>query len=39
MNEVFTSEATDDLLSLYCQLEAIAMAVRSPLMWAEPMPL
>ena len=36
MNEVLTSEATDDLLSLYCQLEAIAMAVRSPLMWADP---
>ena len=39
VNEVFTSDATDDLLSLYLQLELVAMAVRSPLMWAEPLPL
>ena len=39
VNAVFTSDATDDLLSLYCQLELVAMAVRSPLMWAEPLPL
>ena len=39
VNEVFTSDATDDLVSLYCQLEPIAMAVRSPLMWAELLPL
>ena len=39
VNAVFTSDATDDLLSLYCQLELVAMAVRSPLMCSESVPV
>ena len=39
MNEVFTYAATDELECPYCQLEPVAMAVRSPLMSAESVPL
>ena len=39
VNEVFTSDATDDLLLLYCQLELIAMAVRSSLICSVSVPV
>ena len=39
VNEVFTSDATDDLPLLYCQLELAAIAVRSSLMLAVSVPL
>ena len=38
MNEVFTYDATDEMEPPDCQLERVAMAVRSPLMSAESMP-
>ena len=39
VNEVFTSDATDDLLLLYCQLEPVAMAVRSSLICSVSVPV
>ena len=38
MNEVFTYDATLELDHPYCQLETVAMAVRSPLMSPESVP-
>ena len=39
VNEVFTSDATDDLLSLCCQLEPVAIAMRNLLMLAVSVPV
>ena len=39
VNEVFTYTAIDELYHPYCQLVPVAMAVRSPLISAESVPL